>query len=131
MADFYSSISKTANKLVNKFGKSIAIHRQIGGSFNSGTGAETGTTTDIQYIKSVVLPASGGKIAALDKRYNLGALTFQRLNYCIVSGEDLSWVPNPDDEIVISGETWKLIGLTPLNPNEGTTAITYEMAFRI
>jgi len=130
VADFYTSISATASNLINKFGKEIAIHREKGGTFDGGSGEETGATTDIQTLNAVVLPASGGKIAALDKRYGLAGLVYKKLNWCVISGNDLLFEPEPGQKVVINTESWEIVGVTELNPNSGDP-ITYEMAFTI
>ena len=130
MPDFYTSISNTAADLISRFGKDITLQHETGGAFDPVTGIESGTTVQEQTIKAVVLPASGGKVQALDIRYNLGSLVIKRLNYFLISGQDLTFEPQPDDSAVIEGETWTVLGATPLNPNSGDPII-HEVAIRI
>jgi len=130
VADFYTNIAGTASKLITKYGKPVAIHREIGGTFDGGTGEETGSTTDIQNVIMVVLPATSTKIASLDKQYNLGSLTYKKLNWGILSGSGLDFAPELGNNIVINSEKWEIVGITPLNPNDGAV-ITYEIAFTI
>ena len=130
MSDFYTSISSTAKALVDKFGKNITLKHETGGVFDPVTGTESGVTVQQQTVKAVVLPASGGKVIALDIRYNLGTLVYRRLGYFLISGQDLTFEPLPDDQAVIEGETWTVLGVTPLNPNSGDPII-HEVAIRI
>jgi len=126
----YTPISNTVNSLIASFGKDITISRITSGVFDPATGEETATDTTSQTVKAVVLPASGGKVQALDIRYKLGTLTFTRLNYFQISGQDLTFTPKPDDSALIQGEIWTVIGVTPLNPNSGSP-ILWEVAIRI
>lgn len=127
---FYSGLQNVASKLIASKGKNITITRQTLETFDAPAGEYTSQTPESQTVKAVVLPASGGKVQALDLRYNLGELTYQKLNYFIVAGIDLAFAPNPNDEVTIDSENWYVLGITPLNPNDGTPLI-YEVAIRI
>jgi hypothetical protein len=137
VASIYDSLSKTAQNLINnKFGKSVILKREIGASFNPATGTETGATEQTQTIKAVDIPASGGKIQALDKRFNLGALTYNRLKYIQFAGQGLAWQPELTNKVEINGEEWFVIGATPLEPNsldnsDSASPILIGMALRI
>jgi len=125
VADFYTSISATASNLINKFGKEIAIHREIGGTFDGGTGEETGATTDTQTLNAVVLPLS-----ARDERYKAASLTHERVSGCKLSGSALAWEPTLGDRVVFNSESWEILSKTPLNPNDGAVII-YDMVIGI
>lgn len=126
----YAGLASTASNLIAKFGKSITISREVSEAYNPATGVITGASTESQTIDAVVLPASGGKTQALDLRYKLGSMEYQRLGYFQVSGADLIFNPEPGHTVLIGGETWIVLGVTPLNPNDGSPII-YEVAIRI
>lgn len=127
---FYSGLQNVASKLIQSKGKQITISRTTGATSNLGTGDFAGGSPTTQTVYAVVLPASGGKVQALDLRYKIGELTYQKLNYFIVAGLDLDFIPSPDDEVTIGSENWYVLGVTPLNPNNGV-GIIYEVAIRI
>ena len=47
-----------------------------------------------------------------------------------MSGENLKFKPETGQSVTISGETWIILGITPLNPNDGDP-IMYDVAIRI
>jgi hypothetical protein len=137
VASLYDNLSATAQRLINvTFGRDIILKRLVDGTFDPTEGEETGATEQTQAIKGAVLPASGGKVQALDKRFNLGELTYQRLNFVTISGQGLAWQPALGDKVEIDGEDWFILGITPTNPNDATNSsssdpILLDMALRI
>lgn len=127
MADFYTSIGNTASRLIDQFGKDVELHREIGGSFDGAAGEETGITTDIQYLKAVILPMSN---RAMGEKFKEASLIYDRLSTCKIYGGGLPWSPSLGNNIVFSGEKWEIISNTPLNPNTGD-AITHDMVIAI
>lgn len=125
----YDSVIAAASKLINKKGKSITITRSISSSFDPVLGEDT-ITNESQTIKAVILPASGGKIQALDLRYGLTGLSFERLSYFMMAGKDIAFSPEPGQKVTVASEDWTILGVTPLNPNEGAP-IMYDVAIRI
>jgi len=126
----YSGLSGTAQKLVNKFGKSVTITHVEAGAYDAGAGTSSGDVTTNQTLQAVSLPASGGKIAALDERFELGGQIFQDYAFITISGDDITFEPSPGDAVAMDSKTWYVIGVTPTRPNVGD-AIIYELALRI
>jgi hypothetical protein len=137
VASIYDSLSKTAQNLINnKFGKSVILKREIGASFNPATGTETGATEQTQTIKAVDIPVTSSRAQGLDKQFNLGALTYNRLKYIQFAGQGLAWQPELTNKVEINGEEWFVIGATPLEPNsadnsDSASPILIGMALRI
>jgi hypothetical protein len=130
VADFYTSISATAKRLIGTYGKTVKISRDTGGTFNPVTGNYSGTSVDSQNVTAVVLPANKSKVAGLDVQYGLGGLTFKKYNFMIVSGEDVTFTPEPGHTVTIDTVDWVVLGVTPTNPNDGSP-IVYDVALRI
>jgi len=128
----YSPITATALKLITSFGKNVTIVNLSGGTFDPVLGVDAGQTTNSQTVKAVSLPASGGKIAALDARFKLGGEVFEKYAFIIISGSDANFTfePQPGDKVTLDGLEWYVIGVTPTRPNTGN-AIVYELALRI
>jgi hypothetical protein len=137
VASIYDKLSATAQNLINnKFGKNVILKREVGATFDPVLGKETGATVQTQTVKAVDVPASGGKIQALDKSFNLGELTYNRLKFIQFSGQGLSWQPELTNKVEIGGEEWFVIGITPLEPNstdnsDDADPILISMALRI
>jgi len=126
----YSSAIDLATNLIAKKGKDIVISRTVAGEFDPATGTDSTSTAQNMNVKAVELPASGGKIAALDLRFNLSSQVYDRLSFIMIAGEGLAFRPRPSDLAIIGGETWTVLGVTPLNPNVGEP-IKYDIALRI
>ena len=130
MADFYTSLSNTAKALINDKGKDVTFTRQTGGTYDPVTGSYSGNTPEQQTIKAVVLPAQKSKVAGLDVQYGLGGAVFDRYNFLMVSGQDVTFEPEPGQTVLIGSETWTVLGVTPTNPNDGSPMV-YDVALRI
>lgn len=126
---FYSRLADTADKLVSSKGKDIVITREVSSSFDPALGEDT-VESESMTVKAVVLPASGGKIVALDLRFGLSDMTYNKLAYFIMAGKNIKFEPEPSQTVLIGGEMWTILGVTPMNPNDGD-ALKYDVAIRI
>lgn len=79
-------------------------------------------------ITCVVLPASGGKIEALDSRLKSGALILEQYRYLIIAASGLAVEPLPMDQVVYQGKTWSLVATTSVAPDGAP--IIYKAAMR-
>ena len=131
MPDFdYTGLKAVAENLVGSFGKDVTITHIEPGTFSPGPGTSSGDVTTNQTIRAVSLPASGGKIAALDARYKLGGVVFEKYAFIIIAGNDISFEPLPGDSVSMDSLAWVVLGVTPTRPNTGN-GIIYELALRI
>lgn len=131
MSEYSGAIAAT-DRAITKKGKSVTFTKTSGGTRDPATGETTGGTTQSMTIKAVVLPASGGKTAALDLRYgnSLDLSTVQKLAFLLIDGADCTFEPEPATKVTIGSEVWTVLGTTPLNPNEGDP-ILHKVAIRI
>ncbi|WP_412545816.1 hypothetical protein [Maricaulis sp. MIT060901] len=79
-------------------------------------------------ITCVVLPASGGKIEALDSRLKSGTLILEQYRYLIIAASGLAVEPLPKDQVEYQGQTWTVIASTSLAPDG--VPIIYKAAIR-
>lgn len=79
-------------------------------------------------ITCVVLPASGGKIEALDSRLKSGTLILEQYRYLIIAASGLEIEPMPKDHVFYQGKTWSLVATTSVAPDG--TPIIYKAAIR-
>lgn len=103
-AALYSRLATTAKKLLTSYGKStIVLARQTGTTYNTTSGAVTGTTTNYPVAAQVFdysderIGRSGGLIRVGDRRVLIAAV-------------DLSFDPDPTtDRLVIGGVSWSIV----------------------
>jgi hypothetical protein len=74
------------------------------------------------------LPASGGKIEALDSRLKSGTLILEQYRYLIIAASGLAIEPLPGDQVEHRGQTWTLVASTSLAPDG--VPIIYKAAIR-
>ena len=107
----YAGSIALATRLISDKGKNISI-----------TDSASGNMT----VKAVVLPMSTRD----DLAYKSAGMVFTRGNTFLMSGESLKFKPEAGQQVTISGEIWLVLGLSPLNPNDGD-AILYDVAVGI
>lgn len=110
MARFnYGPITKSAQRLIDRFGYDAVIRRKVGA-----------TTTDIP----VVIVMSEYKPSEKD-----GALVLATDRKAILSARDLSITPDPEtDKLVENGKVLRIVTVTPTAP--AGAAIIYELQVR-
>lgn len=74
---------------------------------------------------ALVMPASAGAIQAFDIRFEGGTMIESNLRSLMIGATDLEITPKPGDTVQFAGETWTLLGNTPLMP-DGKTVIYHQ-----
>lgn len=118
MADLYTRMASTAARLITKYGGSITLVRETGGSFNAVTGATVAgsdasvTTTGVlkMFPDSMI---DGSRILASDRMVII----------------DNTQEPQPSDKVTVLGENWSIVDIKTVKPN-GATAVIYYLHVR-
>lgn len=125
MSDFYERAQATAERLISSRGQKVTISRKqvvhsdpVDGVVDSGI-----VSSD---VNAVVLPATGGKIAALDNRLSGDNLNQEQLRFLLVSGAELSFEPKYGDAVKIGCDDWLVRGATAVSP--AGTPVLYKIA---
>lgn len=118
-ASLYSSLGKTARRMIRKFGKGMIYRRKEDGqSYNPETMRYEPVVTDTPF-KGVRTNAKIEKNAELPVQ----------LGDCIVlaQGEDLP-TPAITDQIVMDGDVWNVVKSVPVAP--GDTVLVHKILIR-
>lgn len=134
----YARAQQTALRLLQKFGRQIALKRSIAGSTEPPYSAyNPGPATQASYTCTAAsLPASKGTIEAFDNRLEGGTLIDENLRYVLMAPQiertsetgDEAIVPKSGDVLEFDGSQWTILGNTPLNP--AGTIILHQMGVR-
>lgn len=93
---------------------------------SDGTIVTTDPTIDSSYeTVALIEPASAGAIQAFDIRFEGGTLVESNLRALTIAAESLPIIPLPGDKAEFAGDTWTLLGNTPLLP-DGQTYIYHK-----
>ena len=107
----YAGSIALATRLISEKGKNVIITDSVSGNMTA---------------KAVVLPMSTRD----DLAYKSAGMVFDKGNTFLMSGEGLKFKPESGHQVTISGETWLILSLSALNPNDGD-AILYDVAVGI
>lgn len=124
MSAFYDNLAATADSLIERFGEERVIRRTVS-TFDPITGAMSAPVVTTGSIVAVNLPASKGTIEAFDDRLFEG-ISIAKIRFFLAAALSASFVPQGTDEIVLDGEYYTILGVTPLKP--ASTALTYKLA---
>lgn len=116
MAFNYARAADTAARLLAQFGQSVTLTRTVAGGYDPATGVTSPDVTQTQVATAVMLEASQGVVESFDVRFEADTLIESNLRSVIIAAEGLAWAPKPADKLVVAGETWTVIGMTPTNP---------------
>lgn len=116
MAFNYARAADTAARLLAQFGQAVTLTRTVAGGYDPATGVTSPDVTQTQVATAVMLEASQGVVQSFDVRFESGTLIESNLRSVIIAAEGLAWAPKPADKLVVAGETWTVIGMTPTNP---------------
>jgi hypothetical protein len=133
MADFfdYGEFQDLANDLLEEFsGGKTALITKTTGTQNQVSGDLDSPVVATQTVPVVRVPASNSKVAALDERFDTGAMNIKKYAFLKIAGRDLTFDLEPDQKVTMDSEDWAIIGVTPINPNVGN-AIVWDVALRI
>lgn len=117
MASFYESLGDTALTLLVKFGQSITLSRETGGSVDPITGAVTAGTDASVITTGLIKPYPDAMID--------GTRILDSDRELVLSNE---YEPLPSDKPVIGGEEWAIVNITTISPS-GTDVI-YKVQVR-
>ena len=106
MASFYESLGNTALSLLVKFGQSITLSRETGGSTDPITGVVTPGTDASVVTTGIIKPYPDAMID--------GARILDSDRELIISNEQ---VPQPTDKPIIGGEEWSIVNITTISPS--------------
>jgi hypothetical protein len=123
MATFdYTRMLRTANRLINKFGRAATYKRITAGAYNSATGTASSSTVStavtavlLDYAQSVYNQPST-LIKAGDRRAYL-------------AGDAVATTPKPGDILDFGSEAFTVVGI-PVLLNPGGTTVVYELHLR-
>lgn len=116
MSDFYNGLQGTVSRLIREKGQPITVSRTTGDTYDAPTQTVIPGVTQTQQVSALVLPASKGTVQAFDVKFERGTLIETNLRSIKASAADFEWMPSPGDFVGFGGETWKVIGTTPLSP---------------
>lgn len=119
MADFYGNLKGLATKLLRQYGRDATLLRTTPGTYDSVTGEETGSTTEMLPAKGVLTDvhedsrlAQGSTVMVGDRALLLEA----------------SFGLQKTDTITMDGQSWNIVHFLPLSP--GDTVLLYEVHVR-
>lgn len=80
------------------------------------------------YAQAVVLPSNNSTLTllGLDDHILSDPLRRQSFRYLIIASSGLTFAPRAEDVLITSEGSWRIIGVTPLNP-AGDGAIIYNV----
>ena len=117
MVDYVKSAA-TATRLITKFGQSVTLRRYTIGTYDTATGTNTVTTSDVttkaalfDFAQGQTLQA-GNLIQAGDKQALMA----------------VTQTPALQDHVIVGGKDYVILGLGELNP--AGTAIIYDLHLR-
>ena len=118
----YSKLQDTAFRLIKQAGQVLTFSRSVPGAYDPIAGEDATATVTTQQVVGVVLPMTAND----DNR--IEGLTLSKQRKILVAAKD---VPEllPEDRTTYEGKTWKLEGVSPLNP--AGTALIYKGALRL
>lgn len=83
----------------------------------------------IHTITCAVLPASNGKIEALDKRFRGQTLELSQFRFLLIAASGLGIEPTAGDVVILKGGEWNVIAATAVEPDG--TPIIFKAAIRL
>lgn len=104
----YTPLSKTAKRLIDRFGYDAAISRKVAG---------VTTTFPVRIVMTEYKPAEKD-----------GQLILQTDRKAILSAIGLTITPDPEDKLVENGNILRIVTVTPTAP--AGVAIVYELQVR-
>lgn len=124
MSAFYDRMAATTQRLIGQFGRTVTL-RRVSRTYDPITGSETETVEE-QAVTCVILPASKGTVEAFDIKFERGTLIESNLRAVKLPAKGLQWPPAPGQEMLLDGETWRVIGVTPSSP--GGVDLVYSLS---
>lgn len=124
MSAFYDRMAATTQRLIGQFGRTVTL-RRVSRTYDPITGGEAETVEE-QAVTCVILPASKGTVEAFDVKFERGTLIESNLRVVKLPAKGLQWPPAPGQEMLLDGETWRVIGVTPSSP--GGVDLVYSLS---
>ena len=122
----YAALASTALASIKEAGFKLPIKR-VSGTFDPVEGEVTASSLLSGELDAVTLPASAGTVQAFDNR-PLDDLIRGKLRFFIAAASSAPFVPQANDIITFEGETWTIMGCTPLAP--AGTPLIYRFGAR-
>jgi hypothetical protein len=123
MAKDYNKSAATAQRLIKKFGVDASF-RRIEGTVDPTKPWEGETETEVGYETiACLIPLSATDIKLMPDGTSLD--TAQR---CLMEAVELSQEPTLADRVLINGEYWQIINISPLKP--ATVNVFWDMIVR-
>ena len=126
----YGKTALSAFKSIKKNGLAITLSRaEILDAYDPVAGEAVNPQAAVSYNTfAVVLPATVARFRGIDNKLT-DDLILQKARYLLAPAlcADLTAMvePIPEDRIEFSGQTWKVLGCSPLNP--AGTALIYQI----
>lgn len=114
----YANLKATARKLLQGFGQTMTLTRDVAGTYNPETGTIVNTTQTFSDY-GVVLPYGEGSSSVADSLIQQG----DRQVFIQMSTE-----PKTTDKMTIAGVTYNIIAVKPLEP--AGINVLYELQIR-
>lgn len=113
---FYDDMADLASEMLAEFGQQLTLKRTIAGEYNPDIGRDNPGIVESQPITAIVRPASQGTVQAFDQKYQAGTLIESNIRALKIATKGLLWPPAPGHIVILDGEEWKVIGVTPVSP---------------
>ena len=126
---FYERLAALASRLLggSGYGQVVRFSRYAPSVVSSGGGVSKGAATLISSANVVQLPiALGAKEFGQDKRVMDDVLASKEVRFLCVAAASMTFEPAPFDEVALAASTWRVTGVTAVNP--AGTALVYQVA---
>jgi len=109
---FYAESATAALALLEKFGKTLTLSRDGGGTFDPVAGRYTAEDADsTEPVTGVILP-----LTKIDDNQYLEQLIQGKLRRVIIAAKGMALKPQAGDKVTDGSTIMEVIGSTPLNP---------------
>jgi hypothetical protein len=122
-------MAATAKRLMGAtgYGQTVTFYRYTPTVSSTGGGVTKNAATSTSTANAVQVPiAAGAKEWGQDKRVMAEVLASREVRFLKVSASSMTFEPAPFDEVSLAGFTWRVLGVTAINP--AGTALVYSVA---
>ena len=114
--EFYDEMAQMTLDIMAEFGRPLTLRRTIAGKYDTAAGKNRPGVVEEQVITAIVRPASQGTVQAFDQKFQEGTLIESSIRALKIAAKGMPWPPAPGHVVILDGEEWKVIGVTPVSP---------------
>ncbi|SEB99913.1 hypothetical protein SAMN05216205_1197 [Pseudomonas mohnii] len=114
--EFYDEMAQMTLDMMAEFGRPLTLRRTIAGKYDTSIGKNRPGVVEEQVITTIVRPASQGTVQAFDQKFQEGTLIESNIRALKIAAKGMLWPPAPGHVVILDGEEWKVIGVTPVSP---------------